>query len=225
MDKAVVALIILAVVIVFLILEFVPSAATVICGCVAMVIFGVCDVETVAGGLSNDLVLIIFGMGIIGAAVQASGAAEFVGKTVARLARGNERLMIVGLALIAAAFSAFMNSTIVSAMMLTICMGVASGNSSTRLRNLSMPVIIGTIMGGTLHSGGSGATDFRLWLSGGSGGHKSGIFFHNPDWHSGASCRFAVHGIYRISPGAENMGRTSGGGNRAAGRRTWTEAF
>ncbi len=86
------ALIILAVVIVFLILEFVPSAATVICGCVAMVIFGVCDVETVAGGLSNDLVLIIFGMGIIEAAVQASGAAEFVGKTVARLARGNERL-------------------------------------------------------------------------------------------------------------------------------------
>ena len=75
MDKAVVALIILAVVIVFLILEFVPSAATVICGCVAMVIFGVCDVETVAGGLSNDLVLIIFGMGIIGSAVQASGAA------------------------------------------------------------------------------------------------------------------------------------------------------
>ena len=149
MDKAVVALIILAVVIVFLILEFVPSAATVICGCVAMVIFGVCDVETVAGGLSNDLVLIIFGRGIIGAAVQASSAAEFVGKTVARLARGNERLMIVGLALIAAAFSAFMNSTIVSAMMLTICMGDASGNSSTRLRNLSMPVIIGTIMGGT----------------------------------------------------------------------------
>lgn len=149
MDKAVLALIIMAIAIILFILELFPSATTAICGCIAMVAAGVCDVDTVVSGLTNNLVLIIFGMSIIGSAMQHSGAADLVGRNILKISHNNERLLIIELCLIAAIMSAFMNSTIVSAMMLTVCMGAASANPSINLKNLSIPVIIATIMGGT----------------------------------------------------------------------------
>ena len=94
MNPAVISLIILVACIVLFVTRIIPNAVTACLGCILLVITGVCEVKDAFSGFSNSIVLLMFGMMVVGIAMQDTGIAKFIGQKVTKLSRRNERLNI-----------------------------------------------------------------------------------------------------------------------------------
>ena len=117
-------------------------------GCVLMICFGVCSPEKALAGFTNDIVLIIFGTEIFGAAFYECGLGSFVASYIIRLSRGNEKRVIVIAGCTAAILSAFLNNQVVCSMMMVVCISIAKTAKSVDSKNIILPVIICAILGG-----------------------------------------------------------------------------
>ena len=96
MGVDVISLIIFAACIVLFIIDKLPMGTTAILGCVAMVIFGVCDFKTAFGQMASSTVVLTIGVMMIGAAISETGLASAVGGWIIKISRGSETKLIVG---------------------------------------------------------------------------------------------------------------------------------
>ncbi len=125
-----------------------PMATTAILGCVAMVIFGVCDFKTAFGQFASSTVVLTIGVMIIGAAISETGLASTIGAWIVKISKGSETKLIVGTYLVSAAMSAFLTNSAVLAIFIPIIMGLSATTKNIRAKNLIMPIAFGCVIGG-----------------------------------------------------------------------------
>lgn len=143
-----ISLIIFAACIVLFIIDKLPMGTTAILGCVAMVIFGVCDFKTAFGQMASSTVVLTIGVMMIGAAISETGLAAAVGGWIIKISRGSETKLIVGTYIVSSLMSAFLTNSAVLAVFIPIIMGL-SLSGEIKGKNLIMPIAIGCILGGT----------------------------------------------------------------------------
>lgn len=148
--KAEISLVLFGLCIVLFIVDVMPMATSAILGCGLMVLFQVCDFKTAFGEFASTTVLMLIGVLIVGAAVAETGVAEIIGKTVSKLSKNNERILLATLFLTAMALSSFLTNVTVLAIFIPIVFSLAKGNSKIKPLNLVIPLTLAVNMGGLL---------------------------------------------------------------------------
>lgn len=149
MNSAILCIIIFAICVVLYVTSIIPNAVTSVLGCMALIITGACSTETALSGISNDVILLVFGMVIIGEAMFHVGLAHAIGRSIVRISRDNERMFLFSAMVVAACMSAFLSNTTVIAMFMAICKSVSSISKRMQLKNLMMPIAIASMFGGS----------------------------------------------------------------------------
>ena len=148
MTPEIISLIILVACIVLFVTRIIPNATTAVLGCVLFVVTGVCDLKDAFSGFSNSVVLLMFGMMVVGLAMQETGIAKFIGQKVTSLSRRKERIFILVAGLTSAVLSTFLSNTAVIAIFLPIIESVARADKKMNRLNLTLPVTLGAMFGG-----------------------------------------------------------------------------
>lgn len=148
MTPEIISLIILALCIVLFVTRIIPNAATAVLGCLLFVLTGVCDLKDAFSGFSNSVVILMFGMMVVGLAMQETGIAKFIGQKVTSLSRRKERIFILVAGLTSAVLSTFLSNTAVIAIFLPIIESVARADKRMNRLNLTLPVTLGAMFGG-----------------------------------------------------------------------------
>jgi anion transporter len=148
-DPGVISLIVFGIMVVLWCVDRLPMAFIAMAGCVACVLLKVCPLTKAMSGFTNDLVFLVAGMEIVGVALMKSGLAHVVGRVVLKASKDNEkRLMIISFS-IATIMSAFMSNMTVVVLFLVIFRGVVKISANINLKNITIPVIAGAVVGGT----------------------------------------------------------------------------
>lgn len=114
----------------------------------ALTVTGILTPRQAFEGFSNDIIVILASIFVIGAALQRSGLLEAGAATLLRFSKAGVKKLTVLLMGVSAVFSAFMNNTTVTALFVSPAAGLAqsAGLSPSRLL---MPLAFASIMGGT----------------------------------------------------------------------------
>lgn len=149
MDQATIALLITLIVIILFVTEWLPVAVTAILSAIAMAAAGIIPLSSALSGLGNNVVLFVFGMSVIGAAMFETGGAQFIGDLLAKRFRRSERAFLLLMIVCAAIFSAFLSNTAVIVLFMNIISSVAAqSNGKITKKNTYMAVGIATVAGG-----------------------------------------------------------------------------
>lgn len=151
MTPALTSLVVLGIALLLYITEWIPFGVTAVGACVAMALLGVVEFPVAFSGFASDVVFLVGGMVVVGAALAESGASQLLGEALLKRAGASERGLLVVAALVAAGLSAFLNNTSVTAMFIPVIMGMAA-SSQGRIRpsNLLMTIAFAASAGGML---------------------------------------------------------------------------
>jgi anion transporter len=148
LDPGIISLIVFGIMIILWVIDRLPIAFVSMAGCVACVVLKICTLPVAMTGFTNDLVFLVAGMEIVGIALMKSGLANVVGRAVLKASKNDEkRLMIISFC-IAAVMSAFMSNMTVVVFFLVIFRGVVKIEKSVKIKNITIPVIAGAVVGG-----------------------------------------------------------------------------
>ncbi|MBQ7131686.1 MAG: SLC13/DASS family transporter [Oscillospiraceae bacterium] len=148
MAPEIIGLLILAVSVVLFITRPIPNAATACLGCLAFALAGICTIDEAFSGFSNSTVLLMFGMMVVGIAMMDTGAANLIGKYVAKVSGGREKMFILLAGIVSVLLSTFLSNTAVIAIFLPIIASVSRSNPDMNRKNLTLPVTLGAMFGG-----------------------------------------------------------------------------
>ena len=148
MTSATLSLIVFAIFIGIFIWDKLPMATSAILGCAVMVILGLSDFNTAFGQFSSSTIILLVSVMVVGAALAETGVAAAFGRLMTRYAKSNERVVIVVAYLLACVLSAFLTNATVMAIFMPIIIGMDAGNAKLNHRNIVMPVLVATAMGG-----------------------------------------------------------------------------
>ncbi len=151
MTPAHTSLLVVGVALLLYLTEWLPLGITAVGACVAMALLGVVEFPVAFSGFASDVVFLVAGMIVVGAALTESGASQLLGEALLRRAGTGERGFLAVAILLAAALSAFLNNTTVTAMFIPVLMGMAV-TSAGRVRpgNLLMTIAFATSAGGMM---------------------------------------------------------------------------
>ena len=144
-----IALGILVFCIVFFLTEWIPSTLTCMIACVLFALTGVCTFAQAFSGFSNSIVILVFGMMVVGDAMFESGVSQAIGSKVMQLASHSERRFILIAGVTAALMSMFLANTAVIAMFLAISNSVSQTNKDVRLKNICLATSMAAMFGGS----------------------------------------------------------------------------
>ena len=147
MSSAVIGLIILGICIVLFVTNWIPSTATAVLGCLLMVLAGVSKFSSAFSGFSNSVVVLVFCMLTVGMAMQHSGLAYTIGSFILRFAK-RERVFVVVSIVVSALLSMFLANMAVIAMFLAIMNSVVESSDDMRMKNICLPICMGSMFGG-----------------------------------------------------------------------------
>ncbi len=151
MTPALTSFVVLGVTLLFYVTEWIPLGVTAVGACVAMALLGVVPFPVAFGGFASDVVFLVGGMVVVGAALAETGASQLVGEFLLRRGGGSERKLLVVAILAAAVLSAFLNNTSVTAMFIPVILGMtASSGGRIRPGNVLMLIAFATSAGGML---------------------------------------------------------------------------
>lgn len=148
MSSAALSLIVFAVFIVIFIWDKLPMATSAILGCSVMVILGLSDFSTAFGQFSSTTIILLIGVMVVGSALAETGVAAAFGRLMTRYSRSNERMIILVAYVLACVLSAFLTNAIVLAIFMPIIIGMDTRDGRINHRNIVMPVLVATAMGG-----------------------------------------------------------------------------
>ena len=158
MNKAVVTLIIIAVLIVFYIIEKFPVALVTVLGMLAMVFGGATSFKDAFSCFGSTPVILTFGMVIIIDAIIDSGMVTEFEHVLNRLTKHGEKLFLVMILISGGLISMFANNTALVAMFMPFIASVASSSKGKiQKKHIYMPLAIGGLIGGTGSLAGSTA--------------------------------------------------------------------
>lgn len=148
MSPAVITLLILLLAAILFLTEKLPVAVTALLSALLLYITGVVDAETIFSGFTNNVVILITGMFVIGASLFETGVAKKIGQLITKFAK-TEKQLLLAIMLIGAGLSAFLSNTSTTAVLMPIIIMIAasSGFSSSKLL---MPLAYATSLGGMI---------------------------------------------------------------------------
>lgn len=149
MSPSVISLIVLCAMLICFITRVIPAGATALLGCLIMVWTGVIDLQTAFASFTGNIVLLLIGVMIIGAAFVEVGNADDFGNLIIKWFSGSEKKLIISLTLIVTFVSAFLSNTASVAIFLPIIDAIArASKGKIKRKNLYMPIAIGSVIGG-----------------------------------------------------------------------------
>ena len=116
---------------------------------VALELTGILSTKEAWAGFSSSTAILFASMFIIGGALFKTGVTEWIGNTVVNLTKGNERLLLAGIAVSVCCISAFLSNTGTVAVLLPVCVGIADSVGWSRknvLMVLAMTASTGVMM-------------------------------------------------------------------------------
>lgn len=151
MTPALTSLAVLAVTLILYVTEWIPLGVTAVGACVAMALLGVVEFPVAFSGFASDVVFLVGGMIVVGAALVESGASQLLGEALLKRAGASERGLLAVAILVAGVLSAFLNNTTVTAMFIPVIMGMAvSSQGRIRPANLLMTIAFAASAGGMM---------------------------------------------------------------------------
>lgn len=148
MSHEIISLIIFGICIILYIWNKLPISVTALIGLVAMLLTDTVSFSDGFKSFGSTTVVLICGMMVVGKATFNTGLAQLVGERVIKLAKGNERLIIMLSTALTAIISAFLSNIATLAMMISILTGICSGRNDVHFKNLIMPVAMAAVLGG-----------------------------------------------------------------------------
>lgn len=147
MGTEIISLIILLACIILFVTHVIPNAVTACLGCLAFALTGICTLSEAFSGFSNSTVLLMFGMMVVGIAMEDTGAAKLIGKWVQKASASKEGLFILIAGTVSAILSTFLSNTAVIAIFLPIIASLSASSNMNR-KNITLPVTMGAMFGG-----------------------------------------------------------------------------
>lgn len=148
MSSATITLLILLIAAILFVTEVIPVAMTALLATTLLYLAGIIDAETVFSGFTNNVVILITGMFIIGAALFETGVAKKIGDLITRFAK-TEKQLLLAIMVIGAGLSAFLSNTSTTAVMMPIVIMIADTMGFSRSK-LLMPLAYATALGGLI---------------------------------------------------------------------------
>ncbi|RJX26868.1 MAG: SLC13/DASS family transporter [Dethiobacter sp.] len=159
METSTIALIILAIVVILYITERIPLAVTSVTACVALALFKVVDFSVAFSGFSSNVVFLVGGMIVVGAALFETGVAQEIGTVLVKIAGNNERTVILAVMLTAGILSGFLNNSSTTALFIPVIAGIAASSAGkVRAKNVLLPLAFAANTGGMMTLVGSTPT-------------------------------------------------------------------
>lgn len=116
---------------------------------VLLILFGILTPEEALTGFSNNVVIMMIGLFVVGGAIFKTGLAKMIGSRILKLAGTNESKLFILIVLTTAGIGAFVSNTGTVALMLPIVVSMAaSGNINTS--RLLMPLAFASSLGGMM---------------------------------------------------------------------------
>ena len=129
--------------------KLISVTATSVLAIVLFAATGAAQFSTCVSGFSNNSVIMLFGVLIVGRAMLQSGLADLIGQTALKLSCGNEKRFLLYIMLSMGVLSMFIDNTTCVAVFLPImAAAVAQSNGEMRFMNLVMPASIAAMIGG-----------------------------------------------------------------------------
>ncbi len=151
MSPAILALIILAVVVLFYVTEWLPIAVTTVAGCLALSWLQVAKLSVTFSGFASDTLWLVIGMVMVGAALFETGLADEMGRSIIKFIGASESRIILIVYPIAMVMSAFLNNTSTTATFTPIIQAVSSkSGGKVSAKKLLMPLAFAATSGGML---------------------------------------------------------------------------
>ena len=148
--SVIIALIILTAIVISFTLELLPTFVIALGGCLAFCLTGILPLSEAFSGFSNDTVIMVIGVMIIGSCLFETGAAGLLGKTIIKWSKDDEKKILVVLVAVSGIMSAFVNNSAVVAMFLPMLRSVAvASKGEIKASNLVMPMSIAAMVGGS----------------------------------------------------------------------------
>lgn len=144
----VICIIIVVLIIVLFVTNVIPGAVTAVLGCLLLALTGVCSFADAFSGFSNSTVVLMFGMMVLGIAMEDTGVAKLIGAKVTAVSSHNERLFIFLAGTTSAVLSTFLTNTAVISIFLPIIASIAKSDKQMKRMNLTLPVTMGAMFGG-----------------------------------------------------------------------------
>lgn len=140
-------LFILAVSVIFLVMEWIPMEVTALLSLGAVALTGLVSPVQALSGFSNPAVVTVWAVFIISGGLTLTGVASVIGRFVSRLSGTSEWRMILVIMVTAGIMSAIMNNVAVAALMLPVVMDIARHTNQPPSR-LLLPLAYGSLLGG-----------------------------------------------------------------------------
>jgi di/tricarboxylate transporter len=128
--------------------ETLPVDIVTLLALLALIVSGILTPKEAFSGFGNEIIIILGSVFIISGALRETGVVDWLGEKLARSHRGGEGSQLATLMGSVAAFSAFMNNTTVTALLLGPVSGMARKCGSSPSKFL-MPLAFASILGGT----------------------------------------------------------------------------
>ena len=145
----VITLIILVVASAFFVSGKVRSDIVALCALLALMISGVLTPEEALSGFSNNVVIMMIGLFVVGGAIFQTGLAKMISSRILKLAGTSEIRLFLLVMLVTGAIGAFVSNTGTVALMLPIVVSMAN-NAGINSRRLLMPLAFASSMGGMM---------------------------------------------------------------------------
>nr|WP_263314779.1 SLC13 family permease [Mammaliicoccus sp. Marseille-Q6498] len=148
MSSAILTLVILIVAIILFISEKLPIAITALLTSILLFVSGIIDSDTLFSGYTNEVVILITGMFVIGGALFETGVANKMGNFISKYAKTEKQLLLVVM-IIAVALSAFLSNTSTTAVLMPVVIMLADKGDFSRSK-LLMPLAYAASLGGMI---------------------------------------------------------------------------
>jgi Di- and tricarboxylate transporters len=144
-----ITLIVLAVAAGFFVWGKVRSDVVALCALLILVLFNVLTPEEALSGFSNNIVIMMAGLFVVGGGIFQTGLAKMISSRILSLAGKSEKRLFILVMLVTAIIGAFVSNTGTVALMLPIVVSLAA-SAGTDARRLLMPMAFASSMGAML---------------------------------------------------------------------------
>ena len=144
------SLIIFGVCVVLYIINKCPKTLVALTGLTVMILFNVVSFSDAFKNFAGKTTILVCSTMIIGEAIINTGVAYSIGKKIIKLARNNERMLIIISTTVAAILSAFISNVAVYLFIFSILVYICKENKEINLLNVVIPVGMAAVMGSTI---------------------------------------------------------------------------
>ena len=145
----IITLVILVIASAFFVSGKVRSDIVALCSLIALMVTGVLTPEEALSGFSNNVVIMMIGLFVVGGAIFQTGLAKMISSRILKLAGNSEIKLFLLVMLVTSAIGAFVSNTGTVALMLPIVVSLANNAGITSGR-LLMPLAFASSMGGMM---------------------------------------------------------------------------